>query len=808
MSELRQAVRALFKRPAFTLVAILTLALGIGANTAIFSVIDGVLLRPLPYRDPQGIVALGERNSRNGVSRVSHPNFLDWRQRSTSFAGMAKYSCYTSTVLGGKEPVFAQFCGVSDGFFRILGINPQLGRTFTPEEIRENGPAAVVVSHRFWAAALGSNVDLASLMVHVEGHDARVVGVMPEQFDFPAASDLWMPTEIDADNGGRTSHNWNVIARLKPGVPMASAAAQMNAIGVQLKQQFGNDENAVGVVTTELKDWIVTPQSRRSIFLLLGTVGLVLLIACANVATTLLARGEERRTEIAVRAALGAGRARLMRQLLVESAVLGVMGGSAGLLLAGWLVRVLRSLNGLALPRHDMITIDDQVLAFTLLLALLTPLIFGLMPSLRTSRTDLRDALAEGGRSAAPARGNVRTALVIGEVAIALMLLVGSALLIRSFTNVMSVDYGFDPTGVVTADMAVPQTKYREPAQAAQFYTTLVDRVRALPGVTAAGATSQLPLGKYDPDGAIAFEGHPDAGGIADGNYDGYRYSAGYKVVTAGYFQAIGMRLLQGRFIEDTDAAGRPPVAVVSRSFVTHFIPRVNPIGVRFHYAGMDQVNPIFTIVGVVDDVHFQSLTSVPVPQVFVAFPQAPFRALYTVSIAVRAADPGHQSEIAGGLRDVLRQADPEVPIDISTMEAMLSQSVADRRLLLMLVAAFAVLALALAATGIYSVLSQSVAQRTAEIGIRMALGADASKVVRLMLRGAMTSVLTGAAIGIAGSLAAMRFLTSFLFDVRPLDPAAFAAAAGVLIGVALVAAYVPARRATRVDPLASLRAQ
>jgi len=376
----------------------------------------------------------------------------------------------------------------------------------------------------------------------------------------------------------------------------------------------------------------------------------------------------------------------------------------------------------------------------------------------------------------------------------------------RSFANVIGVDPGFDPAHVVTAEMAVPRGTYADGPQAARFYASLLERIRALPGVTAAGAGSQLPLGKFDPDGAFEFEGHPDEGAIADHNYDGFKYSAGYKVVTPGYFEALGMHLRAGRFLNDTDVPGQPPAAVVSESFVRQFLPRVNPIGVRFKYAGMDNVNPVFTIVGVVGDVRYQSLTIAPVPQVYASMPQAPFRAQFTVSIAARAADAAGQAQLMNALGDMVRRQDRDVPIDVSSLETAVAASVASRRFLLTLVGAFAGLALLLAATGIYSVLSQAVAQRTSEIGIRMALGADAAKVVGLMLRSAMSSVLAGAAIGVAGAVASVRLLSSFLFDVRPMDPAAFALAAVVLIAVAAIAAYVPARRATRVDPLQALR--
>ena len=808
MNELRHAFRTLFKRPAFAVVATVTLALGIGANSAIFSVIEGVLLRPLPYKEPGRIVRLGERNTRGGRSRVSHPNFVDWRQRATSFDAVAAYACDTVTVLGADEPRFADGCAVSDGFFKVLGVGAAVGRTFTPDESRRNGTPAVIVSDRFWRSGLGANPDLASLALKLAGHTARVVGVMPQTFDYPAGTDVWIPAELDPDTSGRTAHNWDVIARTKPGVTPGAAAAEMQAIGVQLKQQYGNDENAIGVVTTGLKDDLVPPQSRKVLFLLLGTVGLVLLIACANVAATLLARGEERRTEMAVRAALGAGRGRLVRQLLVESSLLGLLGGTAGLLLAAWLVRILRSLDGLALPRRETIGIDGAVLGFTVLLAVVTPLLFGLLPSLQASRGDLRGALAEGGRAAAPARSTVRAGLVVAEVAIALVLLVGSALLVRSFMRVTAIDPGFDPANVVTADMAVPGTKYADASQAALFYTTMAQRLRSIPGVEAAAVATQLPLGKFDPDGALTFEGHPDAGAIADNSYDGFKYSAGYKVVTAGYFEALHVRLRQGRLLNDADDAAHPAVAVVSELFARQFLPHTDPIGVRFKFGGMEPVNPYITIVGVVDDVHFQSLTKSPVPQVYVPMVQAPFRALYPVSVVARAADAQHETQVAAALRDVVRKADPDVPIELSSLEKMVSVSVADRRLLLTLVAAFAALALTLAAIGIYSVLSQAVAQRTAEIGIRMALGADAGSVVRLMLSGAMTSVLLGSAIGLAAAIASTRVLKSFLFEVRPLDPPAFAAAVAVLAAVALVAAYVPARRATRVQPMEVLKTE
>ena len=804
MGDVRLALRMLVKRPVFTLVAVITLAVGIGVNTAIFSVVNGVLLRPLPYGEPDRIVGLSEQGVRS-IARVSFPNFLDWRQRSTSFDAMAAYACDTDTVLGGSEPRFAEVCSVSDGFFRVFGVSTAIGRTFAAEELQGHGVPAAIVSHRFWERTLSSDGDLSRLALRVGDRQARVIAVMPETFVFPGDVDVWVPAELDPHQGGRTAHNWSVVARLKAGVQLASAAAEMNTIAAQLKQQYGNGENAIGVAMTRLQD-LVTAGSKNALLLLLGTVGLVLLIACANVATTVLASGEERRTEMAVRAALGAGRTRLVRQLLTESSLLGILGGIGGLLIAAWLVRALLSISALAIPRHEAIGVDGRVMAFTLLLALLTPLVFGLAPSLEASRANLRDALAEGGRAVAPARAKVRTLLVIGEVAIALVLLVGSTLLVRGFARIMAVDPGFDSTGVVTATMAVPGTKYPDPARAAQFYAALLARIRAIPGVKGAGAANELPMGRFDADGALTFEGHPDVGATPDGIYDGFKYSAGYKVVTPGYLEALGMRLLEGRFLAESDTAGQPPAALVSETFVKRFLPRVDPIGVRFRYAGMDRMNPVFTIVGVIGDVHQQSLLRAPVPQVFVSLYQQPWQAQSTIGVVARAAGAHQERQVASAIRAALRQSDPDVPVELSSLDRMIADSVADRRFLLMLVGAFAALALLLAATGIYSVLSQAVAQRTSEIGIRMALGAGASSVVGLLLNSAMRSVGAGVVAGLAVALALARVLQSFLFEVRPLDPAAFAIAATILVIVALLAAYVPARRATRVDPLVALR--
>ena len=719
---------------------------------------------------------------------------------------MALYNAGTDTVLGGKEPVFAGIAAVTRDFFRVFGVGPEIGRTFVDEEMRPGGVPAVIVGHHFWEQTLGGQRDLSQVRVMVEGVSARVVGVMPASFDYPANTDLWYPRELEQDTSGRTSHGKSVVARLKPDVPLTRAAADVNAIAVQLKAQYGDDDNAIGTTTMRLQDALAM-NSRPALLLLLAAVGLVLLIACANVAASLLARSEERRRELAVRAAIGAGRGRLIRQMLVECLVLGLIGAGAGLLLAGWIARVMGSFDGSALPAYARIAIDARVLVFTTTLGILTPLLFGLVPALQASKPDLRDTLAEGGRQgAAPGRAGMRSTLVAAEVAFALLLLVGAGLLIRSFSNVMSVNPGFDPRGAIAAEMAVPGMRYTTPEAAVRFYDELLQRLRAVPGVSAAGATNQLPLNGVDFGGAFRFIGTEDPNAVGTNEYDGFKYSAGYRVVTPGYFEALGERLVRGRAIEEEDRPGQPPVAVVNETFVRRFLPSTNPIGVRFAYAGMDPVNPEFTIVGVAADVHHRALVDASQPEVFVPLAQAPFRARYNITVVARADRPAQQAAVAQAVRTVVRQLDPDVPITMTSLEQVMANSVADRRFTLLVLATFAAMALLLAATGIYSVLSQIVAQRTQEIGIRMALGADGGTVVRLMLGNALVPVAAGIAAGAIGSAFAVRLLASFLFGVQPLDPMAFAAAAALLAGVAALAGYVPARRATRVDPLLALR--
>jgi predicted permease len=797
MADFRHAILVLARRPGFTLVAVLTLAVGIGANTAIFSVVNGVLLRPLPYPEPDRLVRLFEQTSKNSRASVSYPNFRDWHDRLTAFRGIAAYQGGTTTVLGGAEPVFADVYAVTKDFFDVMGVAPALGRAFTAEETRQGGTPAVVISRGFWERTLQSNPDLPSLRLQIEGVTARVVGVMPAGFDYPGRADVWFPKELAPDATGRTGHNLRVVARLDG--PRERATAQLALVAAQLQREYPGQNDAQSIAMVDLQETL-TGGTRNTLLLLFGAVGLVLLIACANVASTMFARGEARRAELAIRAALGAGRGHLLRQLLVESLVLGGLGAATGLLLAGWLLRTFLALNTTPLPHRDAIGIDGSVLGFTLGLALLTPLLFGILPALQASRPDLRATIAEGGRgNLSNVRGRIRNLLVALEVAVALVLLVGSVLLIRSFWNVMSVDTGFDARGIVTMDMALPRTKYQRADRTAEFYRELIGRLRAVPGVQAAGAINAFPLMGGGPDGGLYFEGDSDP-------KRGTRF-ANYQVVTPDYFVALRIPLVMGRLLSESDRAGGEIVVVVNEDFVRRYVPDGKPLGRRFKYFGMDSSNePMMTIVGVVGNMRTEALTRGAVPEAYVNYLQRPNRTRGAMTVAVRPAQTGAAGTLIPTLRGVLAAMDSDVPATFSTMEERVGRLVADRRFMMAMLSAFAAVALLLAGIGIYTVLSHSVAQRTSEIGIRMALGADARSVVGLMLTTAMRSVGAGVVLGAIAGVLLMRLLETFLFGVTPLDPLAFAGATVVLAAVAAVAAYLPARRATRVDPLLALR--
>ena len=797
--SLRLACRVLLKRPAFTVLAVLTLALGIGANTAIFSVVNGVLLRPLPYPQPEQIVGLWEHTARSPRVAVSYPNYRDWHDRLKSFDGVAAYAGGTTTVLGGVQPAFADVYLVTQDFFKVFRVAPALGRTFTPDESAPGGPGAAVVSDRFWRRTLEANPDLAGLHVETNGVSARVVGVMPPGFGFPVAADIWMPQEHWPDDSGRTGHNYEVVARLN--ASSDHATAELRLVAGQVLSEHPQDDDAQSITMLPLQE-ALTGASKTVLLLLLAAVALVLLIACANVASTMLARAEERRSEIAVRTALGASRARIVRQLLLESLLLGILGAGAGLVLGYWLLQAFLALNTVPLA-GQRVALDGWVLMFTAGLGVLTPLLFGVLPALQVSRPNLRETIAEGSRgSLTLGRRAIRNLLVAAEAGVALVLLVASALLIHSFWKLLAVDGGFDPHGVASMQLVVPKSKYPVPEAGAAFYQALLARIRAIPGVASAGATNVAPLAGWALSGGFVFEG--GTAGLNEG-----RLVADYFVVSPDYFSTMRIPIVQGRAFRESDKAGDEVVVVVNQEFVHRFLADQDPIGRRFRYLGMDSSNePVMRIIGVVGNVRSDSLAKPVAPGAYVSYLQRPTRTRGFMTVAVRAKQPGAVAALLPTLRKTVASADPDVPIKIGTMEDRVAASIADRRFTMAVLSTFALVALLLAAVGIYSVLSQSVAQRTPEIGVRMALGADARRVLALVIMAAMRPVLLGVAVGVIGSVGSVRLLESFLFGVTPLDPVAFVGAAAILVGVALVAAFVPARRATRIDPLLALRAQ
>ena len=791
----RHALRSITRRPAYSVLAVLTLAIGIGANTAIFSVVNGVLLRPLPYPQPDRLVGLWEHTSRSPRAHVSYPNFRDWHDRTRSFQALAAYGDDTVTVLGGAQPTFADVCWVTRDFFDVFRIAPAIGRTFTADEATPGGPPAAILSDRFWRKNLNANRDLPALHISIQGVNARIVGVMPPGFAFPAGVDVWIPQERTPDDGGRTAHNYSVVGRL--GGSFEQTAAELRVVAQELRSEHPGDNDAESITMIALQD-ALTRASRTALLLLLGAVALVLLIACANVANTTLARGEERRAEIAVRAALGASRMRIVRQLLVESLLLGIAGAACGLILGAWLLRAFLTLNTVPLG-GQAVALDGQVLAFTAALGVLTPLLFGIAPSLQLSRPDLRSTIAEGGRgSLVFARRTVRHLLVGLEAAVALVLLIASALLIHSFWMLLSVDTGFDPHGIATMQMAVPETKYPTPEASARFYQQLLERVRAVPGVESAGITNAPPMVGGGPSGAFMFEGAPRS--------VNWSLVADYFVISPGYFDALRIPIVRGRGIDASDTAGKPAAAVVNQTFVRKFLAGQDPIGRRFRYFGMDaRDEPMLTIVGVAADVRSDALTAPIVPEAYVSYLQRPLRTKWGIVVAARARQ-GRADALLEPLQRTVTTFDPDVPVKLGTMDERIGASIADRRFTMAVLSTFAVVAVLLAAIGIYSVLAQSVVQRMPEIGVRMALGADALTVLRLIVRTMMGPVISGIGAGLVVSVFAARLLASFLFGVQPLDPAAFGAAAALLILVALAAAFFPARRATRVDPVLALR--
>ncbi len=801
--DLRFGARMLFKNPGFTLIAVVTLALGIGANTAIFSVVNAVLLRALPYPEPGRLVRFWESNPGRGWLEfaASAPNFADWRKQQSVCEQLAAYEFNTLNFTGGGEPERAAALRVTANFFSVLGVTPAHGRNFLPEEEQSGRNHVAILSDGLWGRRFGADPNLIGRQIQLSGDSYTVVGVMPPDFQFTQGTELWTPLTLDpAAQPGRANrhiHNLSVIGRLKPGVSLAQAQASMGAIARQLEQQYPELNTGWGVRMSTFYDWIVPEQIRRSMLTLFAAVSFVLLISCANVANLLLARASARRLEMAIRAAMGASHWRVMRQLLAESVLLSTLGGLAGLSLAFWCTNLIKASTALNIPRLNETRLDVKALGFTFLIALGAGLIFGLAPAWQASRLALNETLKEGGRSGSGGkRQRLRGALVIAEVALALVLLVGAGLMIRSFAHLQNVPLGFAPNQALTMQLALPTAKYGQGAPRVNFFDQLLQRLRATPGVIDASAVTNLPLAGGGWAEEVTLEGR-------DAAPNGTPLPADVNAVTPHYFHTMGIPLLAGRDFTGQDRGAfwlgeSPWTLIVNETFARRYWPNENPIGKRFRFGG----NVFGTVIGVVGDVRSQSLESEARPAFYVSYGHFSLPAL---TIVVRASAP--PETMTAALRAQVYALDHDLPVyNIRPMEQIVSNAAGQPRFQTLLLGLFSAVALSLAAIGIYGVMAYTVTQRTHEIGVRMALGARTRDVLRHVLGQGMKLVLMGATLGLAGAFVAARALKSMLFGVSPADPLTFAAVTVFLALVAFAACWIPARRATKVDPLVALR--
>ncbi|MFL6227288.1 MAG: ADOP family duplicated permease [Pyrinomonadaceae bacterium] len=799
--DLRYGARVLLKNRAFTIVAVIALALGIGANSAIFSVVNTVLLRPLPYKDPERIVSVDEDNSRHGFPHdtPAPANYIDWRDQNKVFDQMAAIADLSMNLTGAGEPERLDGRRVSASLFPLLGVEPQLGRWFSPEEDQAGANHSIILSHALWQRRFGGDARIVGKKITMNGYDFEVVGVMPASFQFPTREDqFWIPIAFSQREAARRrSHFLEVYARLKDGVTLEQARAEMTTIAARLAQQYPEENTDLGAGVVPLQEQLVG-NIKPALLVLLGAVGFVLLVACANVANLLLARAAVRQKEIATRVALGASRLRLIRQFLTESLLLAMIGGVFGLLLSVWGVRLLKAFIPENISQAASITVDVKVLAFTLLVSLLTGLVFGLAPATQATKFNLNETLKEGGRdSASGSRGSrIRAALVIAEVALSLVLLVGAGLLVNSFLHLRGVDPGFHTDHLLTMNVVLPAQKYADQAHRSAFYDDLLRRVEALPGVKSAAVASQIPLIRQGDSNGIAFEGRPDPA-------PGQENIVATRIVSPRYFQTMGIQLLRGRPFGEQDRADAPAAVVVSESMARRYYPGEDPLGKRISFGKPQSPDDWMTIVGIVNDVRQYNLDAEPKPQIYLTYQQAGFFAPRHLIIATSVEPRGLGSAVRGAVWEI----DKDQPVsDISTMEDVLSESIARQRFSMILLAVFAAVGLILAAVGLYGVMSYSVAQRRHEIGIRMALGAQASDVLRMVVGQGLKLVFVGVAIGLIASLALTRVMASLLFGVSATDPTTFAVISLVLVSAGVLACFVPARRATKVDPMIALR--
>jgi putative ABC transport system permease protein len=799
--DLRYGARTLLKTPGVTLIAVLTLALGLGANTAIFSVVNAVLLRPLPFKEPERLVMIREMKLPQFPEfAVASGNFMEWVKQNTTFERLIALRPASLNLADPGNPELLRGLSVTSGFCAMLGVQPQLGRDFLPEEAQPGRNNVVLLSHKLWTRRFGSDPKIVNQTIPLDGQSYTVIGVMPAGFQFvDRESELWTLiafTAQDAQNHGGHSLG-RVVGQLKPGVSPEQARAELSTIEARLAVQFSS------VKGWDVKMWPLLDFTVRSIkpalLVLLAAVAFVLLIACVNVANLLLARATGRQKELAIRTALGAGRARIVHQLLTESILLSLVGGTVGVLLAIWGTEFLLALAPKNLPRLSDVAVDNKVLAFTSAITLLTGVLFGLVPAWQASKPNLNDVMKDAGRGSTEGgqRKWVRSTLVVLEVASALVLLIGAGLMLKSFWQLQQVDPGFQADNALTLKVTLPKQKYPEAPQRVAFFQQVLEKVKALPGVQAAGATSLVPVS--DDDYVISFEVE-DQPPLPTGTNP----SANFFSVSADYFKAMGIPLLRGRLLDERDTTAATHVAVINETLAQKIFPQQDPVGKRITFGRRDKNTDWYQIVGVVGDVKNYGLDQATTLQIYEPFTQQTFSSM---SLVVRtASDP---TSLTAAIRREVLSLDKEQPISgVLTLTELLATSVAQRQFAMLLLGVFAVVALLLAAIGIYGVLSYAVTQRTHEIGIRMALGAGQREILRLVVGQGMRLALLGVGIGLAVALALMRLLASLLFEVSATDPVTFVSIALLLAGVAFLACWIPARRAARVDPLVALRCE
>jgi putative ABC transport system permease protein len=794
--DIRYGIRSLLKRPGFAAVALLTLALGIGANSAMFSVVNAVLLRPLSYPESDRIVVLQGVNPAQRItqSNMSVPDFADWQKQNQVFEQLAGFVTGGALLVSGDEPERVRAAGVSADFFPLFRTNAIKGRTLQAEDSQKGRDPVVLLSYGLWQRRFGADQNVIGSKVMLSGKSTTVVGVMPAGFDYPERSELWVPFSLDAAEERRDNRYVEVITRLKPGVTLSQAQAQMDTINQRLAQTYVETNTGWSVKLTKLQERLVGAM-RLSLLVLLGAVAFVLLIACANVANLLLARAAARQKEIAVRTALGASRWRVVRQLLTESVMLSLAGGALGLLLSVWLTRLFITVSPPNTPRFDEIKPDVRVFAFTLALTVITGLVFGLAPALQASRIDLNERLKEGGRTGSGASHNrLRSLMMVSEIALSFMLLVGAGLLMKSFMRLREISPGFNADNVLTMRVSLLPAKYPEGEPRVQLLRQTVEHLKAIPGVQSAGAVLSLPLGgdTFLVGRSLIREGHPATPEESS--------NALYLAATPDYFRTLQIPVIRGRGFTEQDTAQNPKVVIVNETLARQLWPGESPIGKHFTI-WRDEKFPR-EIVGVDVDTK-PSLDDEAGPQMYV--PYAQDSSWGGMSLVIRT--NGDPTAMTAAVRNEIRALDKGIPIfNVKTMNDVLVTSVGPRRTPMLLLSAFAGVALLLAMIGIYGVTAYYVTQRTQEIGIRMALGAQMSDVVKLVLKSGMTLALIGLAVGLAGAFALTRLMSSLLFGVNPTDVVTFATVSLCLLVTALIACYLPARRATKVDPLVALR--